>query len=370
MQKNLSNAAENGKMYKKFIRPILFKGNAESVHNSLILLGRFLAFSRISRILRKNFVFKNKILRNKVMGIYFDNPVGLAAGFDKNAYLIDFMPDIGFGFIEIGSVTAEACTGNPKPRLHRLVKDRGIIVNYGLANEGANKVRERLNKKKFRIPVGISIAKTNNPNIKGEESVNDYLKSFKIMKELGDYITINISCPNAGDGRSFEDPVLLGSLLKKINKIRNKKNILLKISPDIDKKNLDKILKLAKKYKINGFVVSNLTKKRENLSKDFNLKYPGGISGKPAKEKSNKLIKYIFKKTKGNFVIVGCGGVFNGADAYEKIKNGASLIQMITGMIFEGPGVISRINKKLVELLKKDGYNNIAEAIGKWKQKT
>ena len=351
-------------MYKKYIRSLLFKGDPEKVHNLTILVGRFLAASRLSWLLRKNFVFRDKILQNKVMGIYFENPIGLAAGFDKNAYLVDFIPDIGFGFIEVGSVTANPCAGNPKPRLHRLVKDQGIIVNYGLANEGVAKVSRRLKGKKFRIPVGISIAKTNNPNIKGEGSIQDYLKSFKAMKELGDYTTINISCPNAGDGKSFEDPVLLESLLKKVNEIRNKKKILLKISPEINRNNLNKIIRLAEKYKIEGFIVSNLTKNRKGLSNNPNLKYPGGVSGKHAREKSNKLIKYIFKRTKGKFIIVGCGGVFSGADAYEKIKYGASLIQMITGMIFEGPGVVSKINGELVELLKKDGYNNIQEAIG------
>ena len=352
-------------IYRKYIRPILFKGDPEKVHNLTILIGRVLAFSRISRILRNNLVVNDKMLKNKIMGIEFDNPIGLAAGFDKNAYLIDFMSDLGFGFIEVGSITANPCAGNLKPRLHRLVKDQGIIVNYGLANEGAAKIRERLKGKKFRIPVGISIAKTNNPNIKGEESVNDYLKCFKIMREIGDYVTINISCPNVGDGRSFEDSVLLESLLKKINKIRDQKKILLKISPDINIKDLDKILKLAEKYKIEGFVVANLSKNRDGLSNDLNLKYFGGISGKHTREKSNNLIKYIFRKTKGKFVIVGCGGVFNGADAYEKIKNGASLIQMITGMIFEGPGIIKKINRELLELIEKDGYKNIREAIGK-----
>ena len=352
-------------IYRKYIRPILFKGDPEKVHNLTILIGRVLAFSRISRILRNNLVVNDKMLKNKIMGIEFDNPIGLAAGFDKNAYLIDFMSDLGFGFIEVGSITANPCAGNLKPRLHRLVKDQGIIVNYGLANEGAAKIRERLKGKKFRIPVGISIAKTNNPNIKGEESVNDYLKCFKIMREIGDYVTINISCPNVGDGRSFEDSVLLESLLKKINKIRDQKKILLKISPDINIKDLDKILKLAEKYKIEGFVVANLSKNRDGLSNDLNLKYFGGISGKHTREKSNNLIKYIFRKTKGKFVIVGCGGVFNGADAYEKIKNGASLIQMITGMIFEGPGVVKKINQELLELIEKDGYKNIREAIGK-----
>ena len=351
-------------MYKKFIRPILFKGDPEKVHNATLLIGRFLGFSRLSRLLRKSFVFKDKILKNKVMGIKFENPIGLAAGFDKNAYLGDFMPDLGFGFIEVGSITANQCEGNPKPRLHRLVKDEGIIVNYGLANQGAVKIYERLKGKKFRIPIGVSIAKTNDPSIKEENSVNDYFRSFEIMKEIGDYLTINISCPNVGDGRSFEDNVLLEKLLERINKIRNDKKILLKISPDINEKNLNGIIKLAEKYKINGFVVSNLTKKREGLSSDLKLKYSGGVSGKHTREKSNKLIKYIFKKTKGKFIIVGCGGVFNGDDAYDKIKNGASLIQLITGMIFEGPGVVSKINKNLAELLKKDGYKNIKEAIG------
>ncbi len=351
-------------MYKEYIRPILFKGNPEKVHNLTILLGRFLAFSRLSRILRSNFVVKNKMLKNKVMGIELDNPVGLAAGFDKNAYLVDFIPDLGFGFIEVGSVTARACEGNPKPRLHRLVKDEGIIVNYGLANEGADRIYERLKGRKFRIPLGVSIAKTNDSDIKGEGSVNDYLEGFKKMQNIGDYTTINISCPNVGDGRSFEDPYLLESLLKKINNIRKKRRILLKISPDIDKANLDKIIKLATKFKINGFIVSNLTKKREGLSNDANLKHNGGISGRHVRNKSNELIKYIYNKTKGKFVIVGCGGVFNGQDAYEKIKNGASLIQMITGMIFEGPAVVGRINKELIELIKKDGYKNIREAIG------
>ncbi len=351
-------------MYKKYIKPLLFRIDPEIVHNRLIRLGRIMSFTRLSRILRWFFVYKNERLENEVLGIKFRNPIGLAAGFDKNAYLANFIPDIGFGFIEVGSITANPCQGNPKPRLHRLVKDNGIIVNYGLANQGAERIYKRIRGKKFRIPIGISIAKTNDISIKGEDSVNDYFKSFEIMKNIGDYITINISCPNTGDGRSFEDPILLEDLLKKIKDARKKEIIFLKISPDIDKKNLDKILIFAGKYGISGFIISNLTKKREGLSEDDNLKHAGGVSGKINAKKSNELIKYVYKKTKGRFVIIGCGGVFNGRDAYEKIRNGASLIQMVTGMIFEGPGVIKKINKELAGLLASDGYENIRNAIG------
>ena len=351
-------------MYK-YIKPILFKQDPERVHNRMLRLGRFMGMSRLSRLLRGMFVYRDERLENNVLGINFKNPIGLAAGFDKNAYLTNFIPDIGFGFIEVGSMTANACEGNPKPRLHRLINDKGIIVNYGLANQGVERIHKRLKGKKFRIPVGISIAKTNDASIKGDESVNDYFKGFESMKDIGDYITINISCPNTGDGRSFEDPVLLEGLLKKIKSQRSKEIIFLKISPDIDKKNLDKILGFSGKYGINGFVISNLTKKRDGLSSDENLKHSGGISGVPTAKKSNELIKYVYGKTKGKFTIIGCGGVFSGADAYEKIKNGASLIQMITGMIFEGPGIIKKINMELAELLEKDGYSNIREAIGK-----
>ena len=352
-------------MYKRVLRPILFRLDPESVHNRAILAGRFLAFTRLSRLLRYFFVFKSKKLENEVLGIRFENPIGLAAGFDKNARLTGIMPDIGFGFIEIGSVTAEPCIGNPRPRLHRLVQDSGIIVNYGLANQGAGIIHSRLKGRKSRIPLGISIAKTNDPNIKGDDSVKDYLKSFEILKGLGSYITINISCPNTGDGKSFEDPALLEDLLKQISGKKKTEKILLKISPDLEKSRLDAITRLAGKYKIDGFIVSNSTKKRENLAADPKLEHKGGISGRPVKEKSDSMIRYLFQKTKGKFVIIGCGGVFSGKDAYDKIKNGASLVQLVTGMIYEGPAVIKKINKELVSLLEKDGYSNIRDAIGK-----
>ena len=256
------------------------------------------------------------------------------------------------------------CKGNPRPRLFRLPKDNAIIVNYGLCNDGVEKVVERIKNKRFRIPIGVSIAKTNDPNIKGDDSVDDYYKSFYFAKHIGSYITINISCPNTGDGRSFEDPLLLEKLLKKIGKTN--KTIFLKLSPDLPKERLDKIIKLSEKYSISGFILTNLTHDRSKLktSKMELEDKKGGISGWAVREKSLDMLKYVYKKTKGKFVIISVGGIFSAEDAYERIKNGASLVQLITGMIYKGPALIKHINTGLVKLLERDGYNNIREAIG------
>lgn len=339
------------KVYKHLIRPVLFQIDPERVHNAALKFGSFLGkFFAFRKILAFFYDFNDDGLKINVKGINFRNPVGLAAGFDKNGVLPNVISSVGFGFEEIGSVTTLPCEGNLKPRLFRLPKDKALIVNYGLCNDGAEIVCKRL--KKCDVPIGINIAKTNDKTIKGNFSVEDYYKSYQIVKDFADYVTINISCPNSGDGRSFEDTKLLEKLLSKLN-IRE--IVFLKISPDIDKKNLDKIISLSKKYKITGFVVSNLTHDKT---------ITGGVSGLRLKEKSDSLIKYIYKKTKGKFVIIGVGGIFSAEDAYQKIRNGASLVQLITGMIYEGPSLIKDINKGLVSLLERDGFKNIQEAVG------
>jgi dihydroorotate dehydrogenase len=353
-------------IYTKVLKPLAFKRDPEEVHNKAIKLGNTLGKSFISRSLIKSiYSYSNKKLETTVAGIKFKNPVGLAAGFDKNGMLTDILPSIGFGFIEIGSITAKKCDGNPKPRLWRLPKDRSIAVYYGLCNDGVQTISKRLKNKKHKIPLAISIAKTNDPSIKGDDSVNDYNQGFTIMKDLADFIVINVSCPNTGDGCSFEDPKLLDKLLKRIN--NKDETIFLKVSSGLDKKYMDNIIKVTDKYKITGFIIGNLNKKRKNLKSDKREieKTKGGFSGVPVQKQSNDLIKYTYKKTKGKYTIIGVGGIFSAEDAYDKIKNGASLVQLITGMIYERPGIIKKINKGLVRLLEKDGYNNISEAIGK-----
>jgi len=355
-------------IYKYFLRNLFFLFDPEKIHNFVIKIGSLLGKNKLTKFLTKIlFYYYHPSLEQNILGINFKNPIGLAAGFDKDGLLVKIIPCIGFGFSEIGSITGEKCLGNPKPRLWRLKKSKSLVVYYGLKNEGALKIAERLKKESFEIPIGISIAKTNSPEtVNTQKAIEDYFKAYKSFLDIGDYFVINISCPNSFGGEPFNDAEKLDALLQKITSIPKNKPIFLKLSPDLTKIEIDKIINIARKYKIDGFVATNLTKRR-NLKNILDKKIPtkGGISGRALKDLSNEVISYIYKKTKGEFIIIGVGGIFSAKDAYEKIKCGASLIQLITGMIYEGPQLISQINLELVELIKKDGYKNISEAIGK-----
>ncbi len=346
----------------------------EKVHDRAVDLGKIFGnYSATRKFTAMLLEYSNKSLEQNILGIYFKNPVGLAAGFDKNAEMTRIAGPLGFGFEEIGSVTGEPCLGNPKPRLWRLIKSKGIIVWYGLKNDGAEKIYQRLKKAEFDIPVGISVARTNSTDVIGlEKEIPDYIKSLKIFSagNLGDYFTINISCPNTCGGAEFHNPGNLEKLLKEVSKLKITKPIFIKMQPDLEKETIDKIIELAGLYGIDGFIASNLTKHREYLKncdpEELKRVDPGhgGISGKPVEQLANDLIKYIYKKGGGKFIIIGVGGVFSAEDAYKKIRLGASLVQLITGMIFEGPQLIGQINYGLAKLLERDGFKNISEAIG------
>lgn len=364
-----------GGLYRGLLRPALFLVNPETVHNRFISLGEALGRTRLGRFLtKKAFYFQDTILEQHSNGLTFKNPVGLAAGFDKDGHLPNIIGAVGFGFAEIGSVTGEACSGNKGKRLWRLKKSRGLVVYYGLKNDGCEKIAERLaSKGPFIIPIGISIAKTNNQQTISEETgIADYAKAYQtfIEQKIGDYFTINISCPNAFGGEPFTDPQKLRRLLEKITSIKKSyfstAPLFLKIPATNDYQLLDDIIIIARQYGIAGFVCSNLLKDRKtNSLKEKNIPSVGGISGRPLADMSTDIISYLYKKTKGEFTIIGCGGISSAEDAYEKIKAGASLLQLITGMIYEGPQLIGDINRGLVKLLKKDGYKSISEAIGK-----
>ncbi|MEK6969067.1 MAG: quinone-dependent dihydroorotate dehydrogenase [Nanoarchaeota archaeon] len=356
-------------IYTKLIQPVLFKIDPEQIHDLALLLGKtFGKFSLTRQLTKTCFYYKNKKLTQTIAGIKFVNPVGLAAGFDKEAEMMQILPSLGFGFEEIGSITAKPCRGNPKPRLWRLPKYKSIVVNYGLKNQGCKIIAEKLKKKKLVFPVGINIAKTNCPEtVNPEAGVNDYIESFLTMEPYADYLTINISCPNAYGGQLFSDPKYLEKLLSKIDRVKTKNPVFIKISPELSLKQLDELLSICGKHTLTGFVVSNLIKDRSKLTippQEFAKVGIGGLSGKILQKHSDELISYIYQKTKGKYVIIGSGGIFTAKDAYEKIIRGASLLQLLTGMIYEGPAVIKKINKGLVELLKKDGFENIAEAVG------
>ena len=353
--------------FRFFLKPVCFRLDPETVHDRMVLLGQFLgncvALRKLTSFL---FAYSNGKLEQNILGIRFKNPIGLGAGFDKNAQLTDILPSVGFGFAEVGSITGEPCEGNPKPRLWRLKKSKSLVVYYGLKNDGCEVLSKKLVQNKFKIPIGINIAKTNSPNtVDTEKGIADYAKAFGKFTEIGSYFTINISCPNAYGGLPFTDSESLDKLLIKIDKIPTKNPIFLKLSPDLSRYEIDKIIDVCGNHRVHGFVCTNLTKNRKNrMILDKVPSNNGGMSGKVVEKFSNELISYIFQKTKGKFVIIGLGGVFSAEDAYKKIKLGASLVQLITGMIYEGPQVISEINIGLVKLLERNGYSNISEAIG------
>ena len=358
-------------IYQGIFKPFFFTQDPEFIHDQITSFGAFLGKHRFTKwLVRALLCYKDKRLEQNILGINFKNPVGLAAGFDKDAQLTNIIPSVGFGFMEIGSITGEPCQGNPKPRLWRLPKSKSTIVWYGLKNNGAETISQRLKKLKFDIPIGTSIAKTNSAQtIETSAGINDYKKAFSYFTDIGDYFAVNISCPNAYGGEPLCESAKLESLLNELDKIPTKKPVFLKISPDLELSEIDKIIETAKKHRVHGFIISNLPKDKKFMRVDeeeFKKNYPGkgGVSGKAVEEISNKLIAYVYQKTKGKFIIIGCGGIFSAEDAYKKIKLGASLVQLITGMIFEGPQVISEINRGLSELLKRDDYTSIRDAIG------
>jgi dihydroorotate dehydrogenase len=359
-----------GFLYKHVLKPIFFRYDPEDVHNSMVKVGVFLGTHRFTRwITKKLFSYKHTSLETTVDGISYKNPIGLAAGFDKDAELTQILPSVGFGFEEVGSVTGEYCEGNPRPRLLRLPKSESLLVYYGLKNKGAAQTHAQLSKKVFEFPVGISIAKTNcKETVDVDAGIADYKKAFETFVEsgVGNYITLNISCPNTFGGEPFTDPVKLEKLLKALQTVPYNKPIYIKLPAELPFSQIDEIVAVADKYTIAGFICTNLAKKRD-IKKIFDASVPdvGGMSGKVVQDLSDNLIAYLYKKGKGKYTIIGCGGIFTAEDAYRKIKLGATLLQMITGMIYQGPQTIGQINYGLSRLIQRDGYKNITQAVGK-----
>jgi dihydroorotate dehydrogenase len=372
-------------MYQKVVKPILFKFDPEFVHDRMTTMGRIMGSNPVTRgAISAAYRYEHPILEQDVLGVHFKNPIGLSAGFDKNCQLMKVMPAVGFGFEEVGSITAQPYEGNPKPRLVRLPKDQSIIVYYGLKNIGAKELRKRFIDKRGRqiryaIPIGISVAKTNIEFSSLKAKLDDWVTGVKLMKDCGQYMTINVSCPNTFDPLNFNDPKLLDALLKRVSAVDLRKPVFLKLSADIPTAQLDAIVTVCDKYQrktalnssralINGFILTNLVKDRKSVKlkskKSEYEQYKGGMSGKLVAPKALNLTKYCYENYGDRYVIVSVGGIFNADDAYERIRNGATLLQLITGMIYGGPATIGKINKGLAKKLQEDGFSNIAEAIG------
>lgn len=360
--------------YKYLIKKIFFLINPETVHNAMVKLGEeFGKHQGMKDLFSTQFIIKNKNLKQNIAGIEFQNPIGLAAGFDYEARLTQILPSLGFGFETLGTITNLSYKGNPKPRLGRLPKSKSLMVNKGFKNLGAKATSAKLAGLSFEIPIGISIGKSNIPRCNTQKkSVKDIINAFTIFensKVKHSYYELNISCPNLHGNVSFYPLENLKELLTEVDKLHIQKPIFVKMPLEKTDDEIIRILDTISQHSPKGVILSNLSKNRNNklLNPEEMNKFPIGIgsfSGKPTYERSNELIKLAYKNFKQRFAIIGCGGVFNAQDAYEKIKLGSSLVQLITGMIFEGPQLISQINSGLIELLKKDGLTHISDAIG------
>ena len=343
-------------MFKK-IRPLIFKFSPEVAHSLAIKALK-------SNLIPSNKIEEKSILKIKLFGKNIKNPIGVAAGFDKNAEVYNPLFNLGFGFVEVGTITPEAQYGNPKPRVFRLEEDNALINRLGFNNSGSEEISSRV---KIDLPnglLGINIG----PNKDTANRVEDYLKCFRKFYNLGDYITINISSPNTENLRDFHNKNELEELLEAIQKEKSKLKsnipIAVKISPDIENDKVENIAEILIKYFVDIAIISNTSDaNRENL-KNINKLEKGGLSGKPIEKKSNDLIKIFYKMIGKNIKIIGVGGVDSGKSAMEKLLNGASLVQLYTGMVYNGPNIASKISTELNDILKNQGIKNISEIIG------
>jgi len=345
-------------VYKSLIKPILFRKNPEAAHHfTFAMIHRLFNLPIVSVLVRKMYAFEDKMLEREVFGLKFKNPIGLAAGFDKDAKIIDEMSMLGFGFIEIGTLTPKPQEGNPTPRLFRLPQDGALINRMGFNNGGVDNVLSRLRNRKTDVLIGGNIGK--NKTTPNEEAENDYLYCLETLHPYVDYFVVNVSSPNTPNLRELQEKEPLKKLLlavKMANDLKSQpKPILLKIAPDLTDGQLDDIIDIISETKIDGVIATNTTIDRSKLktnTEEVSQIGAGGVSGTVLKDRSTEVIKHLSEKSNKSFPIIGVGGIFTAADAIEKLEAGASLVQVYTGMIYEGPGIVKEIKKGLLRYYK------------------
>ena len=359
-------------LYRSLLRSVLFRLPAETAHElalkSLASAPAFVTASLAGRYRRSPF---GKLQR---FGLTFDNPVGLAAGFDKDGIALRSLASLGFGFIEAGTVTYHAQPGNPKPRLFRLPLDHALINRAGFNNDGAKAFARRVSKVRPECVLGVSIGKSKVTPF--EDAVADYLKTFDLVNDVADYIAVNVSSPNTPRLRELQHAEHLDQLLSALQKRNNelaerhgqkKKPLLLKLSPDLSDKELAEAINVAQSREISGVIATNTTTDRSNLRTDANLLArcgEGGLSGAPLKARARTMVSKIYKMTDGALPVIGVGGIFTADDAFEMIAAGASLIQVYTGFIYEGPSMVAEINDGLRRIISREGFVSLDEAVG------
>tara|TARA_B110000046_G_scaffold57595_2_gene64321 strand:+ start:5257 stop:6300 length:1044 start_codon:yes stop_codon:yes gene_type:complete len=342
-------------MYKSIVKPLLFNQDPETIHYKVFGWLKILLNSSISKSFTRLFyTVSHKKLQKELFGLKFPNPVGLAAGFDKDAKLYEELGCLGFGFIEVGTVTPLPQDGNPKPRLFRLPKDEALINRMGFNNGGVDQMIERLENRKLNQIIGGNIGKNKvTPN---EDAISDYVICFEKLFDYVDYFVINVSSPNTPNLRELQDKEPLTKLLQTLQGLNNakpnRKAILLKIAPDLTNEQLDDIVEIVDSTKIDGIIATNTTIDRSNLTtSDSEVAGigAGGLSGKPVRNRSTEVVRYLSEKSNKSFPIVAVGGIYTAEDAIEKLEAGADLVQIYTGFIYEGPSIVKRINKGLVK---------------------
>jgi dihydroorotate dehydrogenase len=355
--------------YQTFVRPLLFKMPAETAHEIGIETLKIGLSSKLAQdFLAKRFAFVEGNGELERFGLTFKNPLGVAAGFDKNGVVVNGLAALGFGFVEVGTVTFNPQKGNQKPRLFRLPEDKALINRLGFNNEGTPRVVERLKNIQPRCILGVNIGK--NKDVPNEEAIENYLQSFDLAREVADYIAVNVSSPNTPDLRRLQQADSLENLLSALQK-RNQelkaKPLLVKIAPDLSEAEIEAITDICLRKNLAGIIATNTTVSRAGLQTS-SIKVAkigaGGLSGKPLEQRSNEVIRQIYKYSKGKLPIIGVGGIFSARDAFEKIASGACLIQAYTGFIYHGFSFARDVNSGLARILKEKGFENLDEAIG------
>jgi len=362
-------------IYKSLIRPILFRKDPEQSHEAVL---HMLACNEwLYGTLEDFYKVEDERLAVKIGPLTFANPVGLAGGFDKNALAPKMISAFGFGFMEVGAITAQAQPGNPKPRLYRLPEDAALINRLGFNNEGADAIAIKLDRLRARgwkpkIPLGMNIGRTK--IVETKDAVADFLACFEKLYPHGDFFTLNVSSPNTPNLRDLQEKSLLYELLAAVQQKNlllaamgksDPKAVFVKIAPDMEFGQVDEIIEVVDQVKLTGIVATNATAFRREGLKSPIAQEPGGLSGRPITAMVTRFISHIYRNTRGRLPIIGVGGIFDAYDAYEKIKAGANAVQIYTGWIYEGPGAVKRINKGLLRLLERDGLKQTSEAVGR-----
>jgi len=340
-------------VYKALVRPWLFQADPEAAHERALNLAGSLGRCRVVRdAVETMFAVEDRRLCQTVFGIEFANPVGLGAGYDKNALGLELWPALGLGFVEIGSVTARAQPGTEPPRLFRQVGQRALINRMGFNNDGAEAISARIPPPPHRIPIGVNVGK--NRDVDLARAGESYADAIRALRDRADFFVLNVSSPNTPGLRKLQDKEMLDALLAQVHE---ELPILLKIAPDLTFDQIDDVVALAQKHGLSGIVATNTTV-------DHPTPPEGGLSGAPLRARATECVRHIHRQTKGRMPVIGVGGVFTAEDAYEKIRAGASLVEIWTGMVYEGPAIVRNINRGLLRLLARDGFDNIAEAVG------